>query len=469
MKFTFHNLGALDFGELELNDLTIICGKNNTGKTYLTYALYGFLKNWEYFFDIKLQPSVLVTLSEKGSVEIDLEKLYFQKTESLLSDATKKYKEQLSHVLAAQKGRFDNTEIDCILDLKKNVFSVDFEREFKSEKGNKIISLNKKKNSSILVISSIITGDFKADFIPKRLIEDSIKAIVWGRLLPNPFIVSTERTGAIMFRDELNLTKNRLIDYAHQVKADSKSAIFSPMEFLNAVFDTGYPMPVKDNVNFTNGLNKLENQKSELLAEYPDLAKNLEKVLGGSYKFTKDGGINFIVQSTKIRLKMGESSSAIRSLLILSSYIKHSAKVGDFLIIDEPELNLHPSNQRKVARLIACLVNAGVKILITTHSDYFIKEFNSLIMLNSKEEGVTKIQKEYGYQESEILKSSKVSLYTIKEGEMYLPKGNKRKKRGTVLVKANIDPLLGIEAKSFDEEINEMNEIQNKLYNLLIE
>ncbi|MEA1951032.1 MAG: AAA family ATPase, partial [Planctomycetota bacterium] len=43
MKIMLKNLGAIKQAEFELGDLTIICGKNNTGKTYVTYALYGFL------------------------------------------------------------------------------------------------------------------------------------------------------------------------------------------------------------------------------------------------------------------------------------------------------------------------------------------------------------------------------------------------------------------------------------------
>jgi predicted ATPase len=46
MKLTFQNLGVLDHVELELGDLTIICGENNIGKTYATYATYGLLRNW---------------------------------------------------------------------------------------------------------------------------------------------------------------------------------------------------------------------------------------------------------------------------------------------------------------------------------------------------------------------------------------------------------------------------------------
>jgi predicted ATPase len=46
MKVKIKNLGILKQAEFSLGDLTIICGGNNTGKTYATYALFGFLDTW---------------------------------------------------------------------------------------------------------------------------------------------------------------------------------------------------------------------------------------------------------------------------------------------------------------------------------------------------------------------------------------------------------------------------------------
>ena len=44
--FRLKKIGPIKEAEMELGDLTIIAGRNNTGKTYLAYALYGFLKIW---------------------------------------------------------------------------------------------------------------------------------------------------------------------------------------------------------------------------------------------------------------------------------------------------------------------------------------------------------------------------------------------------------------------------------------
>ncbi len=40
IKARFQNIGPIKDAELELGDLTIIAGQNNTGKTYLVYTLY---------------------------------------------------------------------------------------------------------------------------------------------------------------------------------------------------------------------------------------------------------------------------------------------------------------------------------------------------------------------------------------------------------------------------------------------
>ena len=70
------------------------------------------------------------------------------------------------------------------------------------------------------------------------------------------------------------------------------------------------------------------------------------------------------------------------------------------IIIDEPESHLDTANQIQFARLLAQLVNFGMTILITTHSDYLIKEINNLIMLNGSFEDKEEVMKQHGYRET---------------------------------------------------------------------
>ena len=141
----------------------------------------------------------------------------------------------------------------------------------------------------------------------------------------------------------------------------------------------------------------------------------------------------------------------------------HIAEEGELLIVDKPELNLHPANQRRIARLFARLVNLGVKVFITTHSDYIVKELNTLIMLNHDKPHLKRIANSEGYQLSELIHSDQVKVYTAKEALIPLQEGQKRRRRGYTLVPAEVDSVLGIEAPSFDDTIDEMNRIQGDI------
>ncbi len=95
--------------------------------------------------------------------------------------------------------------------------------------------------------------------------------------------------------------------------------------------------------------------------------------------------------------------STVKVFFALFFYLKHNAENGDYLMIDEPELNLHPENQRKVARLLTQLVNAGLKVVVSTHSDYFVRELSNLLMLHHDFLGKLELQDKYGYYENSYI------------------------------------------------------------------
>ena len=74
-------------------------------------------------------------------------------------------------------------------------------------------------------------------------------------------------------------------------------------------------------------------------------------------------------------------------MLNLYCYLRHEDVDHDahLLMIDEPESHLDTANQIQFARLLAhpCEYRDAT-VLMTTHSDYIIREINNLIMLSSK-------------------------------------------------------------------------------------
>ena len=131
-------------------------------------------------------------------------------------------------------------------------------------------------------------------------------------------------------------------------------------------------------------------------------------------------------------------------------------------MIDEPELNLHPENQCRMARLLARLVNLGIRVFVTTHSDYIIKELNTLIMLNREIPFLKTIARQEGYHGEELISPEKIRIYITEECTSR-PTQREKKRQNYILAPAKIDPELGIEARSFDYTINRMNAVQESI------
>ena len=87
MKFKIENLGIVKSAEIELSDFTLICGENNTGKTYIAYSIYGFLEQYPNLigYNPALEESVVEKDLDKGLLKINLID-YINKTKTYLRD-----------------------------------------------------------------------------------------------------------------------------------------------------------------------------------------------------------------------------------------------------------------------------------------------------------------------------------------------------------------------------------------------
>jgi len=457
MKVKIKNLGILKQAEFSLGDLTIICGSNNTGKTYATYSLFGFLYTWRRLLMLPkfgLKEKIDQLLSD-GVISLDLQE-YVQQCESILTTGCQGYVRQIPEVFAANEERFKNVDFQIELNFDNIQFKKKYERKI-STATLEIISISKPENNPYLSIT-LLREKSNINLLVnvlEEIIDNSIKDIIFSQFFPRPFIASAERTGAAIFRKELNFARNRLLEEI------SKNSNFNPRELLFNV-SQDYALPVKENVDFTRQIETIVKKTSFIAENHPSILEDFADIIGGQYMITSNDELYYIPKGKKLRLSMDESSSAVRSLLDIGFYLRHEARIGDLLIVDEPELNLHPENQRRIAKLFARLINIGIKVFITTHSDYIIKEINTLIMLNQEKPHLKQIAAEEGYRQEELLSADQVKVY-IAEQALEMLKGKKRKTKFNTLTPAKIDPEMGIEARSFDTTIEKMNRIQTAI------
>ena len=454
LKIRLKNLGILKQAEFSLGDLTLICGENNTGKTYAAYALYCFLDSWRKHISFPVNDAHVQSLLTNIVIKIDLAE-YVKMADRMLAEACKRYTDQLDTVFAACKGQFRNSKFRVQTVALNDILDKEYEGTIEVHKLPDFHYFKKKESEELTVYRSMsmVQGKEVGAFAVEDAIRSIVGNVIFSDFFPTPFISSVERTGAAIFQWEIDFARNRLLE--EMGRANPK---IDPQDLLFKAYPS-YPIPIEESVDFIRQLENVAKEESFLAKEHPEVLDDFADIIGGEYTITQNDQLYYTPKGTRLKLTMVESSSAVRSLLDLGFYLRHVAQKGDLLMVDEPELSLHPANQRRIARLFARLVNLGVKVFITTHSDYIVKELNTLIMLNHDKPHLKRIAKENGYRQSELIRSDQVKVYMAQEELIPLEEGQKRRRRGHTLVPADIDPVLGIEAPSFDETIDEMNSI----------
>ena len=117
----------------------------------------------------------------------------------------------------------------------------------------------------------------------------------------------------------------------------------------------------------------------------PDLGARIEDaILGGSVRVDRSAAINYPRFSYrpdgwKHDLPLKNASSMVSELAPVVLYLRHMVGPGNVLIIEEPESHLHPAMQVEFTRQLAALVNAGIRVLVTTHSEWLLEELANIV------------------------------------------------------------------------------------------
>ncbi len=116
-----------------------------------------------------------------------------------------------------------------------------------------------------------------------------------------------------------------------------------------------------------------------------DLGKAIEKaILEGSVRIKRSSSIDYPhftyrPHGWKDDLALANASSMVSELAPVVLYLRHMVELGDVLIVEEPESHLHPAKQVAFTRQLAALVNVGVRVIITTHSEWLLEELANIV------------------------------------------------------------------------------------------
>lgn len=449
-RFRPANLGGLasNAGDIGFRPLTLVCGPNNTGKTQVMYAFYGFL-NGQYVADLPRLDGLTKELAREGQSAWDFGAWLATDTPKIIDAINEGIRRNLPSLFNSTPDFFRHSRFDWRVTpeelIKHSIASpMDFRLMIGRDK-NEMLRLHKPAGDRIVQINLLSEQVIELG----RIVSNAILRHMLGHTRKHSvFLMPAERNGLHLFYRELANRRTALLH--HAAKKDKDIDIG---QLIEDVIKSRYAQPIADYIDWLNDLPDLRKRKR---GPYHDLAEEIKKLVGGRYAIDAEGEISF----TPYKLTKGSAesspkmdlhltSSTVKSLFGLWGYLEFQAQPGDVLMIDEPELNLHPGNQRRFARLLARLVNDGLNVVISTHSDYLVREMNSLIMLSRNEPPREKLMKRFGYDENEILDPEKVAAWLFCDRRISA---------------MDIDAIEGINATTFDEEIHNLNTTSDDIY-----
>ncbi|WP_437956007.1 AAA family ATPase [Sorangium sp. So ce119] len=465
MRFRVENLGPLRAAEVDLSkDLLVLTGPNNTGKTYFAWSVYGLLRT---------PPKGLEGIGKKllaaAGAEVDLTPLWGE----CLSDVARAFQGNLRSCFAAPAHSFDRAKIDLRVDdtawLSERLFPLEeIARKFGAKVSGPTIRLTDDLSVSLLarpparaairILGRAADGshsnDIGWDGVPSEL-QASLPAVA-GRLLGSQMtwftmgcdVFPAERIAVNIFAKELALKRMELVNEVLE-ESDDRGAADA---FGTVLRRAGrYPWPIQHSLLVANDMANLAKKESK----HADLASEIESaILGGVVRVSEHGELTFAPhQASGQHLAIHLTASVVKSLASLVFYFRHLARGSELLIIDEPELNLHPDNQRKIARVLAKAVNRGFKVMMSTHSDYIIRELNHLIMLGTPSEKTHRLAEELGYDSACLIHPERVGVYLFQDGTARPIEVNET----------------GFDVKTIEDEIVKVNSVTQRLFAELFE
>lgn len=475
MKITVKNFGPIaEAKNIEISPMTIFVGPSNTGKSYLAMLVYSIFKTFtkdDYPYEgLSANARAYVRYLEK-SEKRNLVNNLKKSRQAAFSEIEKHFLVWAEMVSEAWKSSF----VDCFGEEGKKIIEAPPSPENFSVKitdPEKLLVLDlvepqksklssRKKEELYQKIKEALLATEKQEYknrisdAPERkeswflLIDQSEEAVsklfsqlgvaLFGEVATIPYYLPAVRGGILQSHRTLVGALIQRASRAGLVETLSIppfNGVFA--DFMQNLIDLG-------SRRLLFGTDSVARERIEKIGD--DMETH---VLSGKVHVQKeetqypDFRYRFRANGEECDLPLMSASSSVSELAPISLFIRHYLDVGNLFIVEEPEAHLHPEAQRQIAEVLAQLANAGVKVLIATHSDIIIEQISNFVYA-AKKPGSGKVE--------------------LKEEECSVCWFNRRlKMRKTRVRKASFDPDFGFLT---EDHLDVSSELYNEAVSLM--
>jgi hypothetical protein len=453
-KISVENLGPIVKGEVDLRPLTIFIGPSNTGKSFLATMIYALAQL--FYPPSQDHISFMVPSARRGptrslgQVDAEVVQAFDQWRPDAEADehgVIEVSLQRLPPVIAQAVERFIDRRVSQAagtlsdrLEVAHGSLPSVVRRTADSGKllvSDPALTLNVSLGPSGLQLrgSANVDGEVTVG-VPSGMMEEARSSRLGDPVTPLIFvdIVSDE----VLHR----IADGLLVSNGFYLPAARSGVVQTYKRTAESIVRRSSPPPLPGCVSdFISHLITMDSSgPSEELQTVVSFIES--EISRGAMEFDDSAGlpypeIRFWPAGDSEGFGIARTSSMISDLAPLVLFLKHLVLPGDLLILEEPEAHLHPAAQRQMARALVRLVNAGVKVLITTHSEFLLSQINNLMRLSHASRQTVR---RYGYESQDCLMQDEVSAYAFRRRDEL---------GGSAIEELTISPDVGIDEDDF--------------------
>ncbi len=433
-KLRIKDFGPISRGEITLKPLTVFIGPNNSGKSYAamlihsifeSYAPIPFPKRIPFFLGARLlieDINIKALLREFSSLkkqisslkegeELEVPKQIVEKIinkifeiiyeKRLSNEIIRSYASPIDELVRIGKKSFELginvNSYDAHLIFRKNKLKIkrypksDVKIRIKACE-NPIIRVEEKKSEIFIKLGIRRKEGERTFLLLMYTILEAIAYRIHKKIAMPCYYLPAARSGILQAHKALAAGIVKKAPYAGIEKLEIPKFSGVVSDFISSIIEL--PERKGKFYQLTKNFEK-ELIKGEVIVQ------NLDEYTYPEIKYGFKG----------VKIPLHRSSSTVSELAPLFLYSKYLLRPRSILIIEEPEAHLHPENQRILAKFLVRLIRAGVKIIITTHSEYLLEQLSSFILLSKINQ--EKRVKKYKYGKTDFLKPDEISAYVF--------------------------------------------------------
>ena len=289
------------------------------------------------------------------------------------------------------------------------------------------------------------SGEFRREFVPRVMNELSGAAgsHIVGSLSRPAYYLPADRTGVMHSHQALVSSLIANAPQAGFTQSPTGPALSGVLaDFLERLIVLG-DFPTRQSAHDSKLRERLERDmlRGEIIGKNSDIGYP-------EFSYRPNGW--------KRDIPLMNSSSMVSELAPVVLYLRHVVEPGDVLIIEEPESHLHPEMQVEFVRQLAAVVNAGIRVMLTTHSEWVLEELANLLQL----EELRKARGDDFVDTSSALTQDQLGVWLFE---------TKKSPKGTVVREIQLDLEIGNFPSGYDDVAMDVYNRWAKISNLIEE